>query len=212
MKHMTIKHMADFMTDLKLAPALPNAEPDAIAARLEAAFERVHRERMQDVPILNRALGIKAIGTRAVEAGWLSALVTPWFINLMLLPRSPEETQHYRALQLGSTVAHRFPSGRFEFIVGEEGDLGRYQMCSLFSPVLEFESDDAARVTAESAIEVLFDAHLAPDTQATGVGSADVAETAAACPRPESEKGEAGKLSRRGLLFGRNLESEVVEP
>jgi [NiFe] hydrogenase assembly HybE family chaperone len=202
-----MKHMADSMPGLKLAPTPTDAELHAVAGRLEAAFERVHRERMHDVPILNAALGIKAVGTREAEAGWLSALVTPWFINLMLLPRTPEQTQDYRALQLGSTVVHSFPSGRFEFIVGEEGDLGRYQMCSLFSPVLEFESHGAALITAESAIAVLFDARLAPDApQATDAGSA---EAAAARPRPENE---AGKLSRRGLFFGRNPESEVVEP
>lgn len=206
-----MKHMADITPDLKLNPAPTDAGPHAIVARLEAAFERVHRERMHDVPILNAALGIEAVGTREVEAGWLSALVTPWFINLMLLPRTLAQTQDYRALQLGSTVAHAFPSGRFEFIVGEEGDLGRYQMCSLFSPVLEFESHGAAVITAESAIAVLFDTRLAPDaSQATDAGSPEGA--VAARPRPGSEAIEAGKLSRRGLLFGRNPESEGVEP
>ena len=202
-----MKHMAD----LRLDPTPTDAELRAVAAGLEAAFERVHRERMHDVPILNAALGIKAVGTRAVEAGWLSALVTPWFINMMLLPRTPEQAQDYRALQLGSTVTHSFPAGRFEFIVGEEGDLGRYQMCSLFSPVLEFESHGAAVITAESAVAVLFDAGLAPDApQAADAGSPE--QAAAARPRPGGEAMEAGKLSRRGLLFGRNPESEVVEP
>jgi [NiFe] hydrogenase assembly HybE family chaperone len=192
------------MADLALMDA------EAIATRLEAAFERVHRERMHDVPILNSALAIKAVGTRAVEAGWLSALVTPWFINLMLLPRTAEHLQDYRTLRLGSTVVHGFPAGCFEFIVGEEDDLGRYQMCSLFSPVLEFESHGAALITAESAIAVLFDARLAPDALQT-TGTASVEEAAAAACRPGSEAMEAGKLSRRGLLFGRNPESEVVE-
>ena len=207
-----MKPMVDVMPDLKSALTVADAEPDAIAVRLQAAFERVHRERMHDVPILNTALGITAIGTRAVEAGWLSALVTPWFINLMLLPGTPEQMQAYSALQLGSTVAHSFPSGRFEFIVGEEGDLGRYQMCSLFSPVLEFESHGAAVITAESAIAALFDARLAPDApQATGTVSPDAPHTAAV-RRPDGEAMEAGKLSRRSLFFGRNPESEGLEP
>lgn len=71
-----MKRMADSM------PYLASIDAQAIASRLEATFERVHRERMHDVPILNRALAVTAVGTRAVEAGWLSALVTPWFINL----------------------------------------------------------------------------------------------------------------------------------
>lgn len=198
-----MKHMADS----KLEPKPTDVELRAVAAGLEAAFERVHRERMQDVPILNPALAVKAVGTRVVEAGWLSALVTPWFINLMLLPRTSGQRQDYLALQIGSTVTHSFPAGRFEFIVGEEGGLGRYQMCSLFSPVLEFESHGAALITAESAVTVLFDVRLADDAeQPAGAGSAG--------ERPHSggDAMEAGKLSRRGLLFGRNPEAEVVEP
>jgi [NiFe] hydrogenase assembly HybE family chaperone len=206
-----MKQMVDVLSDLEPASTAADPEPDAIAARLEVAFERVHRERMHEVPILNTALGIKAIGTRAVEAGWLSALVTPWFINLMLLPRTFEQMQDFRALPLGGTVAHSFPSGHFEFIVGAEDDLGRYQMCSLFSPVLEFESHGAAVITAESAIAALFDARLAPDAlQATGTASPGAPDTAAV-RRPDSEAMEAGKLSRRSLFFGRNP-SEGVEP
>jgi [NiFe] hydrogenase assembly HybE family chaperone len=196
------------MTDSMVAAAQTNSEPQAVATRLEAAFERVHRERMHDVPILNPALTVKAVGTREVEAGWLTALVTPWFINLMLVPRTPEQIQAFGDLQLGSTVVHTFPSGCFEFIVGEEGDLGRYQMCSLFSPVLEFESHGAALITAEAAITVLFDVRLAADApQQGGEVPSEIAATPSA-PAPT----EAGKLSRRGLLFGRHPETEAVEP
>jgi [NiFe] hydrogenase assembly HybE family chaperone len=189
-------------------PAQTDSDSQAVAVRLEAAFERVHRERMHDVPILNRALAVKAVATREVVAGWLTALVTPWFINLMLLPRTPEQIQACRDLQLGSTVVHSFPSGCFEFIVGEEGDLGRYQMCSLFSPVLEFESQGAALITAEAAITVLFDARLAADApQQGGEAPAEIAATPSA-----RTPMEAGKLSRRGLLFGGHAATEAVEP
>jgi [NiFe] hydrogenase assembly HybE family chaperone len=194
-------------------PASPETEPRAITLRLESAFERVHRERMLDVPILNSRLGVKAVGTREVEAGWLSALVTPWFINLMLLPRTFEQDETYRALRLGSAVAHVFPAGRFEFIAGEEAGLGRYQMCSLFSPVLEFESQGAALITAESALAVLFDARLAPDAQqAAGVRSPDAAGEAGLRPRSGNEETGTTKLSRRGLFFGRDAESRGIEP
>ena len=203
--------MADLVTDLTHARAPTDiVELHVIAARLEAAFARVPRERMHDVPILNPALAVKAVGTREVEAGWLTALVTPWFINLMLLPRTAEQTQDYRKLRLGSTVVHGFPSGCFEFIVGEEGDLGRYQMCSLFSPVLEFESHGAALITAEAAITALLDARLAPDAPQAAEATSEVVDGAGA-RSPGSLPGQAGKLSRRGLLFGRNPATEAVE-
>jgi [NiFe] hydrogenase assembly HybE family chaperone len=194
------------MADLMDEPALTNNE--AVAARLEAAFERVWRERMHDVPILNPALAVKAVGTRDVEAGWLAALVTPWFINLMLLPRTPEQLQAYRELPLGSTLVHGFPSGGFEFIVGEEGDLGRYQMCSLFSPVLEFESQGAALITAEAALTALFDTRLAADAPPQAGAALD----ATAVPPSPRAPAAAEKLSRRGLIFGRHPDTGAVAP
>jgi [NiFe] hydrogenase assembly HybE family chaperone len=199
--------VAEIATGSAHAAAPICVDPQTVAVRLEAAFERVRRERMCDVPILNPALAVKAVGTRDVEAGWLTALVTPWFINLMLLPRTPAQAQEFQDLRLGSNVVHRFPSGCFEFIVGEEGDLGRYQMCSLFSPVLEFESHGAALITAEAAITVLFDPKLAPDAPQ----EAGEAPSAGADLTPSRGPAEAGKLSRRGLFFGRNVETEAVE-
>ena len=174
-----------------------NAE-DA-ASRLEAAFTKVHAERMHDVPILNKTLDVEAVGARAVEHGWLCALVTPWSINLMLLPKSQDAAAAWCALGVGATVMHVFPAGRFAFIVGEEAGLGDYQMCSLFSPVLEFESHEAAVLTAGAALDALFDAGLAPgDGERQGASGAPSSVAAA----PERVEGQAG-MTRRGLLLGR---------
>lgn len=52
---------------------------------------------------------------------------------------------------------HEFPSGRYEFIYAEEDDIGHYQMCSLFSPVLEFQNQEAAVATAEVVMHSLMD-------------------------------------------------------
>lgn len=178
-------------------------EPTDISDRLAAVFRRIHRERMSDVPILNPRLAVEATGTRSWNGHWLSALVTPWFINLMLLPGTEEIATSWRSLKLGLKTLHRFPAGRFEFIVGEEAELGRYQMCSLFSPVLEFESQEAARLAAEAALDALFDASLDP-------ASAPVAENAAdGRTAPGVDKSADGRdappapPSRRGFLTGR---------
>ncbi|KAB2920498.1 MAG: [NiFe]-hydrogenase assembly chaperone HybE [Hyphomicrobiaceae bacterium] len=176
--------------------AATNAED--VAIRLEAAFAKVLAERMHDVPIVNKALHVEAAGVRAVEQGWLCALVTPWSINLMLLPRSPDDVAAWRALGAGATATHGFPAGRFGFITGEEAGLGAYQMCSLFSPVLEFDSHTAAVLTARAALEALFDAALAPgdgDKQGT---SGEPSSIATAPARAKSQPG----VTRRGLLLG----------
>jgi [NiFe] hydrogenase assembly HybE family chaperone len=173
------------------------AEADAIKTSLEQAFTKVWCERMDGVPILNSRLNVEAVGMCEWNAHWLCVLVTPWFINLMLLPQ--EATPSWSGLKTGEKMLHRFPSGRFEFIAGEEGELGRYLMCSLFSPVLEFEDQEAARIAAVAARDALFDAGLDPDAEKQKA-KAEAAEAGAGgqttvAPEP---------LSRRGFLSGRS--------
>jgi [NiFe] hydrogenase assembly HybE family chaperone len=177
--------------------AMAEVETSAeVSARLTQVFSKIHTERMDGVPILNPRLQVEAIGTREWQGRWLSVLVTPWFINLMLLTATDEEAQAWQGLGLGASTPHGFPAGRFDFIVGEEAGLGRYQMCSLFSPVMEFADQEAARVAAQAAMEALFDADLdeerikEPAPIATDVKAA------------ETEQSSPG-VSRRGLLMGK---------
>jgi [NiFe] hydrogenase assembly HybE family chaperone len=181
---------------------MPEADKSAeISDRLAAAFAKIHAERMDGVPILNPRLKVEVIETRAWNGRWLSVLVTPWFINLMLLAQTEEETQAWQNLELGAKVLHSFPAGRFDFIVGEETGLGRYQMCSLFSPVLEFEDQEAARETARAALEAIFDASL--DEEPTKESEVAEAEGKAA------DTGlSASDISRRGLLTGKLVAPE----
>ncbi len=158
-----------------------------VARRLEQVFSTIERERMSDVPILNRELSVQAVGFCEWQDGWLGVLITPWFMNLMLLPSADETPQHGHP---GEKVLHTLPSGDYEFIVGEEDGIGRYQMCSLFSPVFEFEDHAAAVATAEAVMAAL----LTPDAEACEATEA------------ETESGAnpivARPLSRRDLLRG----------
>jgi [NiFe] hydrogenase assembly HybE family chaperone len=133
------------------------------AGRLEATFGAIQRERMQDVPILNPALAVEAIGMRAWQGRWLGALVTPWFINLVVLPADGP----WSSVDERESVWYAFPGGRFEFIAGSEPDLGEYHACSLFSPVLEFADHETARETARVALESLFDPSLLGEKPST---------------------------------------------
>lgn len=145
----------------------PAGSATEAAARLESAFRRIRDERMADVPIMNPALAVEAVAWREWQGQWLGALVTPWFLNLMLLPGPGT----WHAVADRESVAHAFPSGRFEFIGGSEPGIGPYHACSLFSPVLEFADQATARETARVAVESLFDpALLGEDEQHPGDG------------------------------------------
>lgn len=156
-----------------------------LAAGLEAAFRRIERERMAGLPFLNPRLAVEAVGFRPWERTSLGVLVTPWSMNLMLLPVEGEQWADHRPGEQGLV---RFPSGSHEFILGEEAGIGRYRMCSLFSPVLEFPDQAAAVATARAALEQL----LAPP-----------AEGRQGRPRPapgEARPSARTRVSRREFL------------
>jgi len=128
--------------------------PEDLSAGMETAFTRIQRERMTGMPLLNPALEVQSVGFRLWENYCLGVLITPWFMNLMLLPL---DGNAWEELPSGTKINQSFPSGTCEFILGEEESIGRYLMCSLFSPVFEFQNQEAAVVAAEAVLQSLMD-------------------------------------------------------
>ena len=121
-------------------------------ARLEEAFRRIERERMQGMSLLNPALRVEAVGFAEHGDGWLGVLITPWFVNLVMLPH--DESQWSELTPTSATV-ETFALGEFEFLVGRDETFGTYKSCTLFSPALEFADHEAARNAALAALEAL---------------------------------------------------------
>lgn len=119
----------------------------------EACFEEIRATRMAGIPILNEALSVKVVGEREWNGDWMAVLVTPWFMNLMLV-RGEEEPE---TLAQGAKRHFAFPAGQFEFIHGWEDAIGSYWMCSLFSPVFEFSDQESAEAAAAAALDALFE-------------------------------------------------------
>ena len=188
-------------------------DPAAAAQRLEDAFVLIHETRMQDIPILNHRLAVEAVGFRPWEDDFLGILITPWFINLVLFPGSAERAASLLKTKLRDSLSHTFPAGRFSFILGEEEGLGRFQMCSLFSPVLEFEDQEAARLAAEAALSALLegegqdqgenpDRHLINMARGRFPTDEEVAAVQVVANEPSRE------VSRRGILTGERRSQE----
>ena len=163
---------------------------EATAAAFEEAFVRIERERMRDVPILNLKLKVEACGFREWDGGALGALITPWFINLVFAP--PEGMRDEKAV--GDGVVHRFPAGAFSFLISREDALGTFEMCSLFSPVLEFSDQEDAVVTANAALDALFDADVREDTESKNEAIETSRET------EEPDQSAPAQVSRRALF------------
>jgi [NiFe] hydrogenase assembly HybE family chaperone len=169
-----------------------DAAAAAIAVRVQTAFERVQRERMAGLPFVNEALRVELVGLRRWRGHWLGVLITPWFMNLLLLPgdgvaEGDEVAARWPAVRTGEYAQFAFPAGVMSFLAGREGEVGEYLSCSLFSPAFEFAEHEVARQTAQACLVALFD-------------------PASAAGRPVAEPPQAEAptpLSKRDFLRGR---------
>ncbi|MGZ8175215.1 MULTISPECIES: [NiFe]-hydrogenase assembly chaperone HybE [Methylobacter] len=131
---------------------------EQISHALETTFNEILDKRMRDLPVVNASLSVQAVGFNRFGEDCLGILITPWFMNLMLLP-GPDS--HWRTQQPGTKIEKHFPYGAFEFTLGNEPQMGIYALCSLFSPMFQFENQAAALAAAQSALQGLL-AEAAP--------------------------------------------------
>ncbi|MGZ5027385.1 MAG: [NiFe]-hydrogenase assembly chaperone HybE [Methylobacter sp.] len=131
---------------------------EQICHALETTFNRILVECMSDLPVINNALSVQAVGFNRFGEDWLGVLITPWFMNLMLLPGLDSR---WCELQPGTKIDKSFPYGEFEFTLANEAQLGIYALCSLFSPMFQFENQAAALTAAQAAFQGLL-AEAAP--------------------------------------------------
>ncbi len=139
-------------------------------------FESVQSERMMDVPILNPALAIEAVGFRFVGkrpqdmthtaesadpvhdplgqyegAIGEGVLITPWFMSLIRLPARPIRFKH----STGTRRIRQFGYEAFEFIGNQDELPGYFESCALFSPMGDFADQCGARDTAMQVLKLL---------------------------------------------------------
>lgn len=194
-----------------------DCETAEAARRLEARFRTIAAERMAGLPILNAALGVKAVGMCDWQGEWLSALVTPWFLNLVLMPVTPERAavEAGTRAEVGAKRIVALPAGSFEFIWSHDEVLGPFSMCSLFSPVLEFADQETAEAAAAAALAAVLETTAAAEQEDAEMvrlwrgelPEPSAAEDAATRPAAGNPADAEPDLSRRGLLFG-NLSSQ----
>lgn len=134
----------------------------ATTQELEQHYRAVLTERMQDMPFVNPELDVEAIGFRDFDGHQLGVLLTPWFMNLVLLPG----TDDWNDSTQGSTCRWTLPEGTYEFNICQDKDLGVYMTALLFRSVTEFEDQETARATALEIMRRLFE--KSPDSSATG--------------------------------------------
>lgn len=138
-------------------------------------YRKVYEERFRGLPIINPELDVEAVGFRPLAEHEFGALITPWFINLVLLPG----TDRWQDRAQGSRCRIEFPGDNIDFTVSHDEELGTTLSAALFGTVTEFPDQAVAREVAAETLRLLF-----TEGEARGAG-------------------EGPKVSRRQLL--RNL-------
>ncbi|WP_208246159.1 [NiFe]-hydrogenase assembly chaperone HybE (plasmid) [Rhizobium sp. T1470] len=190
------------------------SEQDEIFAvtstRLADAFRRIETTAMADVPILNRKLSVQCVGMSAFGQECVCVLITPWFINLVLIPMALSVP-----MRTGAKTRIALPGGIFEFIQSHHDELGAYRMCSLLSPVFEFDTQEDAVTVAQAILTEV----LAPQVEAKAEDAEMLAIWEGRLPEPEAVEPEdttveklddEPKVLTRRAMFGIRSTEEAV--
>lgn len=122
-------------------------------------FEHIYDKHVRGLPIVNTALAVEAVGFREYEGHEIGALITPWFMNLVLLPGVDEWADKGQ----GESTTVALPGAALDFTLSRDEDLGSYLTAVLFRTVVDFPSQDIAREIAAEVLVRLFDQEAAQD-------------------------------------------------
>lgn len=125
---------------------------------LEKHFGQVYRQRIRGLPIANPALAVEVVGFRDYGAHTLGVLVTPWFMNLVLLAGDGE----WDDAAAGATVTVDMPGESVDFILSRDEETGTTLTAVLFGTVTDFPGQELARDIAREVLERLLDAGARP--------------------------------------------------
>ncbi len=127
-------------------------DPQTVVEILEHTFDRIHREDMQGIPILNPAIKVQALGFHECQGRILGVLITPWLMNVVMLPAQNEDLS---GMELGHKLPHEFPSKTYKFMINDIDGIGPCQTHSLYSPMREFASHAQAVAVAQAFLDGL---------------------------------------------------------
>lgn len=114
-------------------------------------FGIIQQQKMQDIPLLHPKLKVEMVGVQVWKNYYTAVLITPWCMNLLLYPPQQDELITPR-----TEYSFDLPSGNYSFLGTEEEVLGTFYSCALFSPMFEFQDQQAARETAEGVMKAVY--------------------------------------------------------
>ena len=151
-------------------------------------FRQIGETTMRDLPFYNHALAVEAVDFQPLgDDQWIGVLVTPWFMNVIVLPRRMRPLDE---AVIGQRIDEDVPVGRRRFLLAGDAVIGQYKMLSLHSPMNGFRFQEFARIEARKCLRAL----LAPPH--------DPEDEAAAAEARRPAMGRRAFLSGRGVVCG----------
>lgn len=150
-------------------------------------FREIGETSMRDLPLYNPDLEVESVGFRTLEDQWVGVLITPWFMNLLRLPKQKARMDMAR---IGRKAKATLPSGEHQLMQGGDEVIGSYESLSLHSPMSAFKTQEAAREEAIRRLTDLMRPSHDPPPGATG-----------------RLRAEPKKMSRRDFLRGTRPEA-----
>jgi [NiFe] hydrogenase assembly HybE family chaperone len=180
---------------------------EAATGRLVSDFREIWHSKMRDVPMVNKMLSVEAVGFRMHEGRPLGVLLSPWFMNLVILPGAEED---WSTLTPGAKEVIGFPSGEYEFIHMVRDMVGGYKACSLFSMMGDFHTQKQAVEVGQSVMQELFK----PENRAETNRAADIRaarEAELAPPEADEAKGQTDPVPTRRKVITGGLSETAAE-
>ena len=143
-------------------------------------LERCFAEREQ--PAVNPSLTCRAVGFSRYQGDWLGVLITPWFMDLFLLPGGGEL---WGDIPAGQRRYVALGQGTVSFMAEDDPLLGAYQHSPLVAPVSALPDMVAALKLAR---EVMREISGATSLPATVADNPDVPSGAAGNPETNSRR------------------------
>lgn len=131
---------------------MPAQDSLDVVEGLVVRFAQIGRDRIEGMPIYNEHLQVEAIDFQPCPDGLLGVLITPWFINIILLP---ENDMRWQSSEVGTKHVCKLDSGIFEFVLGEDEEVGYYLFRTVISPTHCLKSQTTAQATARKALQDL---------------------------------------------------------
>jgi [NiFe] hydrogenase assembly HybE family chaperone len=161
-----------------------NDRVEAAERELVAAFREIDQRSGRDMPFYNERLGVEGVGFQIWDGHVIGVLITPWLMNLMLLPG---ESADWAGCSDGDVREYQLPSGNYRFVAGLLDGPGVCFSAALFTTVEVFPDQATARAVAAEIMQQIFADHRERDS----LGEAEIVAGTDVLRQP---------VSRRGLL------------